>query len=236
MEDGKPISCCKPEIQADPANLKHPSCYEIPISSYDPFFKKFNVTCMNFVRSVATPRTDCKIAPREQLNQPTAFIDGSQIYGSSLETQKSLRTFQGGQLLSSLMNNYQFLPRQLNGTCNVPNNDFHQCFRAGDPRVNENVDLSVLQTVFMREHNRIAYELSVLNPQWSDETLYQETKRIIGAIIQHITYKEFLSAILNKYTMYKFDLYPTEEGFIKKYDPKTNPMLFNCFPTAAYRM
>lgn len=70
---------------------------------------------MNFVRSVATPRADCKLAPREQLNQPTSYIDGSQIYGGSLETQKSLRTFEGGQLLSSLSNNYQFLPRQTNG-------------------------------------------------------------------------------------------------------------------------
>ena len=73
---------------------------------------------MNFVRSAATPRADCRLAPREQLNQPTSFIDASQIYGSSLETQRSLRTFNGGQLLSSLFNGQsQFLPPQLNGTC-----------------------------------------------------------------------------------------------------------------------
>lgn len=78
---------------------------------------------MNFVRSIATQRQDCKLAPREQMNQPTSFIDGSQIYGSNLETQLSLRTFNGGQLLSTLVNHFQFLPRQTNGTCNVPNNE-----------------------------------------------------------------------------------------------------------------
>ena len=82
---------------------------------------------MNFVRSVATQRADCKLAPREQLNQPTSFIDASQIYGSSIETQMNLRALNGGQLLSSLINNYQFLPRQTNGTCNVPGNDPKQC-------------------------------------------------------------------------------------------------------------
>lgn len=72
---------------------------------------------MNFVRSAATLHADCKPLPREQLNQPTSFIDGSQIYGSSLESQLSLRSFSGGQLLSSLINNSPFLPPQRNGTC-----------------------------------------------------------------------------------------------------------------------
>lgn len=117
-EQGTPISCCRPEIQADPSNLKHPSCYEISVSRDDPFYSEFNLTCMNFVRSAATPRADCRLAPREQMNQPTSFVDASQIYGSTLETQLNLRSFDGGQLLSSLFNSqYQLLPPQQNGTC-----------------------------------------------------------------------------------------------------------------------
>lgn len=63
-----------------------------------------------------------------------------------------------------------------------------------------------MHTLMAREHNTIARELAKYNPHWDDETLFQEARRINIAIIQHITYNEFLPILLGKDVMEKFGL------------------------------
>lgn len=64
---------------------------------------------------------------------------------------------------------------------------------------------NALYSAILREHNRVAINLAQLNRHWLDETLFLESRRIVAAEIQHITYNEFLPIILDevgKYTYY----------------------------------
>ena len=62
-----------------------------------------------------------------------------------------------------------------------------------------------MHTLWLREHNRIVAQLALINSQWSDERLYQEARKIVGAQLQHITYNEWLPIILGK-RLRNFDL------------------------------
>lgn len=54
----------------------------------------------------------------------------------------------------------------------------------GDTRASEMLELACMHTLFLREHNRLAGKLRSLNPHWNDERLYQEARKILGAMIQ----------------------------------------------------
>jgi peroxidase len=74
-------------------------------------------------------------------------------------------------------------------------NDAHrfptsELFLAGDVRANENPALTVLHTIFMREHNRLCEELKESNPSWDDELLFQQARKWVIAFLQQITMAE----------------------------------------------
>ncbi len=92
----------------------------------------------------------------------------------------------------------------------VPDSDM---FLGGDIRANENIELTSLQVLFMREHNRQATLLAKQHPGWTDEQLYQGARQIVIAEIQSITYNEYLPALLGqgaitRYTGYKANVNP----------------------------
>ncbi|KAK2576901.1 hypothetical protein KPH14_005526 [Odynerus spinipes] len=233
--NGSSISCCPPSIG-------HPECFPVTVGSGDPVYDVTGKTCMEFVRSAPAPQ--CKIGPREQLNQVTAFIDGSAIYGSDWRTAHDLREFSGGRLRMQITpDNRTLLPASLNPNdgCNRDEERTRgrYCFIAGDPRANENLHLTTMHLIWARQHNRIADELATINPTWSDEKIYQEARRIVGAQLQHITYEEFVPIILGDQETSIRGLKPLPVGYRNfsenPDDPANDPSIANHFAAAAFR-
>ena len=110
-----------------------------------------------------------------------------------------------------------------------------QCFLAGDERVNEHPGLSTFHTQLVREHNDVSKELASINPHWSNEKVFQETRRIISAIIQHITYNEFLPRVLGPSSIKRFSLELLSSGYYNDYNSKCSGAIFTEFASAAFR-
>ena len=239
LPNGMAIRCCGQDVESD-LSLRHPACFPIPVPPDDPIYSVRRQTCMNFVRSAAAVQADCQPGPREQLNQLSAFIDASHIYGRTRQEQMEVRSFKSGQLKISVIHGHSFLPQRNIPGCKVlqldPTSQPGSCFFAGDRRVNENVGMAGLQGLFLRHHNKIASGLENLNPSWSDEKLFQEARRIIIAQIQVITYREFLPVLLGEKTITDFGLSLVDSGYTEDYDENINPGIGNTFSAAAYRL
>lgn len=61
--------------------------------------------------------------------------------------------------------------------------------------------LAALQTLFLREHNRVALNLATLNPNWSDERTFQESRRVVVAQWQLLTYRDWLKYIIGQFSL-----------------------------------
>jgi len=83
----------------------------------------------------------------------------------------------------------------------------------GDPRVNENCGLGMIHIVWVRQHNLIETELHQLNPHWNGEKLFEETRRIVIAMLQHITFNEWLPLLLGPDNVKKHGLDLAPEGY-----------------------
>ena len=163
--------------------------------------------------------------PRQQINEISAFLDGSVIYGTDAVRAAALRSFTGGLLKTSEGN---LPPLNTDGLANA--NDAHlvpdaELFLNGDVRSNENVELSAIHALFVREHNLLAKAVSANNPSLNDEQVFQQVRRLVVAELQVITYREFLPALLGPVALRPY----------RGYNPQVNPGIATEFSTAAYR-
>lgn len=183
-----------------------------------------------FNRSPYDPETG-DTTQREYINHVTSFIDASVVYGSDASHAMALRTTVGGMLNSEFSDVGELLPYNTEGLINEPA-PVSAFFLAGDVRSNENIGLTSMQTLWLREHNRIAGELaseyaeSALDDPLVDEEIYQRARQIVMGLIQNITYNEFLPSTLG------FNAIETYSG----YDATIDPQISNEFAAAAYRI
>ncbi len=197
----------------------------IAVPEGDPFFDPFatGTATIGFNRSAFHPGTGNDPAyPRQQFNQITHFIDASNVYGSDATRATALRTNDGtGRLKVSAG---ELLPFNAERLPNAGGDD-PSAFLAGDLRANEQVGLIAMHTLFVREHNRLVGELAARNPGLSGEELYQEARRLVGALMQAITYQEFLPALLGPDALEPY----------RSHRWSANPSIANEFSTAIFR-
>lgn len=171
----------------------------IPVSAIDP----------NFSADIPFNRSQKKYR-----NNLTSYIDGSNIYSASRKTERRLRTRQDGKLI--LNNGY--LPQDDDGF-----------YIAGDERVNEHIGLTAMHTLWAREHNRIVDAIACQHPDWRDDELFNEAKRIVIAELQAITFNEFLPQLIGKNTL------PSYGGLNPGYDTNVNANISHIFAASAFR-
>lgn len=210
----------------------------IPVPVGDPIGGP-NDTPLAFALSNTDPATGTGPGnPAQQINSISSYFDLSQVYGSDVATDNALRTFVGGQMKTSpgglppLDNSTYFTTAQLaaiNASVGGMADDGpvaqSQMYVTGDSRGNENVELTVLQTLFLDNHNRLAAELQKENPTWTDQQLFDAAREINIAQYQSIIYNEWIPAVLGANAL------PAYKG----YNPNVDASIANEFSTVAFR-
>jgi hypothetical protein len=207
----------------------------LPFNATDPL-ESFTDTLgvIPFNRSAAAPGTGVTNA-RQHINTETAFIDAEAIYGASDARLDWLRdgsvdgnpdnnaatmmTAAGGYLpKASIRGNASTAPiMAVDGRLLSHPGDARV---AGDVRANEQAALTAIQTLWVREHNRI---VAALPTSMSAENKFQIARAVVIAEIQYVTYNEFLPAM--GVTL------PTYQG----YNPYLDPSTAHEFATVGYR-
>lgn len=156
--------------------------HEIPFADDDPARAAYHQAALFVRRTQADPtrRTDEHRDPPTYVNEVTHWWDASQLYGSDEATQRRLREGEGGRMR---------LPEG-----HLPLDDDGR--EDTGFRKNWWLGLSLLHTLFLREHNAVAAMLAERHPDWDDERLFQVARLVTAAVTAKIHTVEWTPAIL----------------------------------------
>ncbi|XP_053673660.1 peroxidase [Anopheles nili] len=195
--DGTHVECCSAEHGQLLPRYRHPACEPMLVPADDPYYGMHRATCLNYVRSALSVGADsCTMGPANQLNQATNRLDLSQLYGNLAEDTHQLRVGKGGRLKAQLFDSVEYLQETPGGRFCVPDANLETaCYDSGDTRVNVNPYITLLHTLFLRSHNRLAKHLALLKPAWTDEQLFGVARTINTRLYQKIV-REWLAVIV----------------------------------------
>ena len=207
--------------------------YESDVPAGDPIFGAKDT--FEIGRSKPVDGTG-ETGPREHANAITSYLDASNIYGSS-ETVTALLRADGGASAYMRTSEGDYAPTMGEIKADNPNlplpdealavggatDDFYV---AGDVRANENVALTSMHTVWLREHNTQVDRLKELHAEWSQQELFDAARVIVEAEYQNVVYTEYLPLLLGAENI------PDYQG----YDASVNAGIAHEFATAAYRL
>ncbi|KAM6943998.1 eosinophil peroxidase-like [Lycodopsis pacificus] len=224
-------------------------CFPIEVPQDDHRFVNKTHKCMPFSRSAAACGSGNSghifgaSTVRQQMNGITAFLDVGQVYSAEDNKALFLRDLTSDKGRMRVNKQYTDYSRELlpfstmvtnmcatrARTTDDPDAEEVPCFVAGDERVNEQIGLTTLHTLFLREHNRLVYHLAHVNTHWDGERLYQEARKIMGGYSQVLTFRDYLGHIVGP------DFIASHLSTYPGYDEDVDPSIANVFATAAYR-
>src|SRR5918997_5743892 len=163
-----------------------------------------------FLRSDRAPARD----PRR--NDSRHEIDLLPLYGVTPEWTAQLRAHEGGRLKSQRIGGAEFPPYlyadgvkkpefsaiEVVRPDQIPPERLDTLFAAGSDTTNSQVGFVLLNTLFLREHNRVAGELAKAYPRWDDERLFQTARNVLIVLLIKIVIEEYINHI----TPYHFKL------------------------------
>ncbi|CAI2168967.1 20040_t:CDS:10 [Funneliformis geosporum] len=154
-------------------------------------------------------------------NLGTSFLDGSQLYGLDNEKSSRVRDIGNhGRMLLIYSDNSE------DSKLGYPPTDEHDEYIFGYTAIKgRNVFTDLFYIVFLREHNRRCDALWELHGDgWDDDKYFQECRKWVIALLQRVTFYEYLGIALGS------PLPP-----YKGYNPSLEPSIDTFFATVAYR-
>ncbi|KAK3098182.1 hypothetical protein FSP39_016935 [Pinctada imbricata] len=243
-------------------DVQRPGCpfeYEnIPVPKGHPRFDVNDLgnVAIPFLRSRYDSRTGYSPNnPRQQINEISAYLDGTLFYGPGKAWTDAIREFRGGRLLAD--NSSKPLQEQFPAPndfrlpfANPPPPRDHylksntRFFRIGNIRGFENPFQLTFGVIWFRWHNHVAAELAIQNPNWDDELLFNNARKRVIAHHQKISMYDWLPRFLsidksgnlfNIPPYYRNDSDSESIYLFNGYDAEVHPGIAQEFQTAAMR-
>lgn len=169
-----------------------------------------------FIRT-RMPDKDEDPDPKRKQNTSTHQLDLSSLYGRTPEQTKALRLLsenngQKGKLKSQMINNEEYPPFLYDGqeiklefkildeplmsdTLKGRPEIRSKIFAVGGDRANANPQVAMMNTLFLREHNRLAGVIERANTEWDDERVFQVSRNITIVLFLKIVIEEYINHI-----------------------------------------